>query len=974
MKSVGLLSFVLLMSFTYSSYAQEYSYTHYDIGDGLAGSVVYCITQDKDGFIWVGTETGVSRFDGTHFKTFTVADGLPDIEVLEMFGDSKGRVWMAPFQKSVCYYYQGRIHNQDNDPLLRRIQLKENVENFAEDAAGNILILEKTAFHWVGADGSLRKIDTIDGRPIRYATAIARSASGHFLVQVDQAIFDLSAAGSSLLSSLSYQDREPSYISLNSGGVIYRSDSLVTTVRSFVTGRSFTIPFQRVNYKHLSFTSDGDSLFYINEMSGTTEINVHTGPTRRFLPGMTVSKTYKDAMGNTWFTTIGQGIYRLNSDEFQTIRIRGQDSLAVGVHFIRRIEDKLMIGDDHGNAFYYPITEKGLGLPKTLFTMESRNRVLYLDKIGTSRIFSGADGGLSLCCSSKEPTFHLGVKAIVRKNSNEFIVAAGTGVFLLDVRQFRITDTLWRERSTAVYYRNDTVYIGTLNGLYRLAPDRSWTFLGKDIPFLQKRISAVAGSPDGTLWIASYDGGVIGYRYGRVVTAIDRHSGLSSEICRTILVNDSTLWIGTDKGLNKVALNKPGYPVIPYTSKDGLGSDIINTIYVDGPIVYVGTPAGISYFDQRKVDVSQGCRLHLLSILNEGKDKIADTSELLIPYQDKHIRFEFVAISYRSVGDIVYRYRMLGLDTGWQETKENFLEYPILPSGKYSLQLQAVNKFGIHSALFSMPIEVATPFWRAAWFDALLIAAFLALVWLFVTFRIRRIRRQQAEKERLNHRLVELENTALQSQMNPHFIFNCLNSIQQYIFDQEALAANKYLTGFARLIRATLNNSSRTFIPLADEVDYLATYLSLERLRFKEKMQYAIDIDPSIDTDLVVVPPMLIQPFVENSMRHGLRHKTNGGGLIRISFALSGDRLRVIVEDNGIGRKNAAAFKTREHIEYQSKGMSLTADRIRTMNAKYRNSMDIEVIDLEDGRGESAGTRVVIHFPLFDATTQKEMI
>src|SRR5882757_3455193 len=106
MKLFLFLTFLALTYLPYSSSAQEYSYTHYDIGDGLAGSVVYCITQDKDGFIWAGTETGVSRFDGTHFKNYTVSDGLPDIEVLQLFGDSKGRVWMAPFRKSICYYHK----------------------------------------------------------------------------------------------------------------------------------------------------------------------------------------------------------------------------------------------------------------------------------------------------------------------------------------------------------------------------------------------------------------------------------------------------------------------------------------------------------------------------------------------------------------------------------------------------------------------------------------------------------------------------------------------------------------------------------------------------------------------------------------------------------------------------------------------------------------------------------------------------
>ncbi|HEV9035469.1 MAG TPA: histidine kinase, partial [Puia sp.] len=478
----------------------------------------------------------------------------------------------------------------------------------------------------------------------------------------------------------------------------------------------------------------------------------------------------------------------------------------------------------------------------------------------------------------------------------------------------------------------------------------------------------------GTIWIAFYDGGVVAYRDGRVITTLTTKQGLTSNICRTLFVQDFAVWVGTNKGINKIALDRPGYPVTRYTSNDGLGSDNVNSIYAVGPTIYVGTSGGLSYFDQTKVNVSEGTQLHLLSILNSGTERIADSGHLVLPYKDKSIRLEYVAISYRSVGNILYRYRVLGLDTAWRETKETFLEYPSLPSGDYVFQMVAVNKFGVASSLLSVPFEVATPFWHTPIFDGALIAIFVSMVWFVATLRIKRIRRRQEEKEQINHRLAELENTALQAQMNPHFIFNCLNSIQQYIFDHDTLVANKYLTGFSRLIRATLHNSSRNFISLADEIDYLSTYLSLEKLRFKEKMDYTIEVDPSIDKDLFIIPPMLIQPFAENSMRHGLRHKIEGRGTIHIRMKTSDEKLLVTVEDNGIGRKKAASYKTHEHIEYQSKGMSLTADRIRMMNVKYGDSIHIEVTDLEDADGRVAGTRVSLEFPIFHLATQNVII
>jgi len=235
---------------------------------------------------------------------------------------------------------------------------------------------------------------------------------------------------------------------------------------------------------------------------------------------------------------------------------------------------------------------------------------------------------------------------------------------------------------------------------------------------------------------------------------------------------------------------------------------------------------------------------------------------------------------------------------------------------------------------------------------------------------------RQAEKDGLNKRLAETEHMALQAQMNPHFIFNCLNSIQQYIFDQDILAANKYITGFAKLIRATLHHSTKTFISLADEIDYLSAYLSLEKLRFKEKMNYTIDVEPVLRDELenIHIPPMLIQPYVENSMRHGLRHRKRTGGYIRINIIQEGNKLTFVIEDNGIGREQAARYKTREHIEYQSKGMSLTADRVRLINDVNGDSIRVEVIDLVDREGGAEGTRVIVRFPRFDLFLQKNSI
>jgi LytS/YehU family sensor histidine kinase len=278
----------------------------------------------------------------------------------------------------------------------------------------------------------------------------------------------------------------------------------------------------------------------------------------------------------------------------------------------------------------------------------------------------------------------------------------------------------------------------------------------------------------------------------------------------------------------------------------------------------------------------------------------------------------------------------------------------------------AINRFGKQSRLITVPVTVTIQFWKKTWFVITTWLLSLLLLWWLVWLRIARNRRRQMEKEKLMQKMMELENTALKSQMNPHFIFNCLNSIQQFIFTGDVAASNKYIAGLGKLIRTTLNNSSKPFVYLNDEAEYLSSYLLLEKMRFGEKINYALDIDSSIDPSQVLIPPMLIQPFVENAIKHGLEHKTGSKGFVQIKMQKENDMLVVTVEDNGIGRKAAAAEKTKRHVAFPSKGMSLTEDRISIMNTLYKGTTSVAIIDLNDGTDGATGTRVVIKMPLFE--------
>lgn len=478
---------------------------------------------------------------------------------------------------------------------------------------------------------------------------------------------------------------------------------------------------------------------------------------------------------------------------------------------------------------------------------------------------------------------------------------------------------------------------------------------------MKRRITDMKAMVDGTLWISTNDQGIVAFRKGKVVSTLQDSDGLSSNICKTLYLDSHFLWVGTNTGVNKINLENPAN-IVKYSASDGLPSDIINGLLVKDSMVWVASPAGVTYFDEKKMGHRSICTLELLSVLVSGKE-LPTGGNIKMSYKDNNVLFDYVAISYKSAGNIIYHYKLLGLDTGWQQTRETVLDYPSLPPGDYRLQLYATNKFGVQSETVEVAFSIDAPYWAKWWFyTAMLLIPVFATGWL-VNRRSKLLRTRLEEKNSFQKQFAALEQQALQAQMNPHFIFNCLNSIQQYILTNDKEKANEYLTGFAKLIRQTLDNSGKRSITVAEEVKYLSSYLEMEMMRFGDSFSWKIDVDESVMAEFTDIPALLLQPYVENALRHGIRYKKESGK-VAISFSIKDEILICGIEDNGIGRKKAAEMKGPQHIEYQSKGMRLTEKRVALLNKAGERRITVLVEDLEDNRGDGIGTRVTVKVPI----------
>lgn len=947
-------AFIFFQSCLFAS-GQEFNYVHYDTKDGLAGTTVYCMGEDKDGFKWFGTENGLSRFDGSRFVNYTVSDGLPDNEVLELLGDHKGRVWISTFSRQLCYYFQGKIYNAKNSPWLQNFKLSGPVTRMAEDSRGNIVFTDNHNLYWL----SDKNIVTNSRDSPNFLKYLWR---GHFFSDFDR--------NDNLILS-----RSDSVFSIKDGVIkplgrktlpfaITGQFAVYNGLGSEVIKLPGSDVIQRLTYANqkVSFVASNNGAWEVD--TSKYSLNQH------FLPGIVVSEIFMGDEKNIWFTTIGNGVYKLPSKETKTLRFGADVAGRRQVFHIMEWNRNLLCGLNFSETRILDSNLKEIGLidlkQKTvpLTTNASTNRQTCGIAFDNNTAFLGFDAFLVKLTKQKVQPFDFltAIKSIEKIDSDHILVGNHIGAFKIRVHDMKAVDTVWRQRVTKALYHNGFYYIGTTNGLYKRNANGTIDTLSKLHPALTSRITGLALMND-VLWVGSGDNGVVALKGNKVIAAVSHANGLSSDICRSIYASNNELWVGTNSGLNKIRFSNGLLNIAKFGRYDGLPSDIIDAIMVKDSLVYLGTPEGLTYFNEKKLVTNSLCKLRLLGVRLDNKARLINGTYYL-PYRHNTFGIDFTGISFRSAGDIRYFYRVKGLNEKWQITRNQNLEFPALPPGAYELHLQAVNRFGVKSSVLKLNFVVSTPFWQTWWFILIAILFATSVTLYFISRRNENLRHKYEQQLEVEKRLADLEQQALQAQMNPHFIFNCLNSIQQYFLTNDGEKANKFLSMFAALVRETLHFSSQKSIRVSDEVRYLTRYLEMEKMRFGDHFIYEIEVDPELQTNFVEIPALMLQPYVENAIRHGVRHRKNGSGKIKISFVIKGEELYCIVADNGVGREKSKAMRGRQPVEYQSRGMELGQKRIEALNKVFQRAIKVEIKDLKDSQGAALGTEVHLIIPI----------
>jgi ligand-binding sensor domain-containing protein len=549
----------------------------------------------------------------------------------------------------------------------------------------------------------------------------------------------------------------------------------------------------------------------------------------------------------------------------------------------------------------------------------------------------------------KFPQFNTGIRCLAKLSTGNIIIGTENGLFEWNTNTEKIQKVFPLKKGEDGFNSFKSIYIDTKQRLWL-------TMDGSGIVVLSKEYT----------WLRNFN----------------TQNALNNDVVYGLLPeNDSVFWFSSNAGLSKLCWNENSLiengkvEVFNYDEKNGLQSNEFNTGAFaqlrDGSMAFGGLN-GINVF--KPSDVKANPQLPKVYI-NEFKifendiqtdTSIAYRSHIALKHFENAFSITFNTIGFTLPGKTKYKYRLLGYDNDWiYADHRNYVSYTNMPPGNYSFQVKACNYDGVWNEEYTrLSIFIATPFYKAWWFYGLLLSSIIFILYAIYHSRIRIAEEKEALRLMHTKEIAEVEMKALRAQINPHFLFNSLNSINSYILKNDNKLASKYLVKFSQLVRNILNNSSSPYITLKEELNTIELYMHIEGMRFNNQFSYIVHVEEDINTANILIPSLLLQPYVENAIWHGLLHKEGDKNItIRVNKETR-ETVCIEIDDNGVGRK-MAAFIEQKPKQRKSFGMQLGESRLKWMNNGQNANSSVQVIDKVDASQQGTGTIIKIIIPIY---------
>lgn len=976
---------------------QPQSFQHITTNDGLSQNSVISIAQDSFGFIYFATQDGLNRYDGTNFTVFE--EFFLDVtranfsQLGKIYVDKDNSIWITTLE--------GQLKRKTNE--VNTFQIIPGIQE------ASCIIQVSDNFYYVGSfsrglfelsiqEDKIEVNHLLDDITVNLIEAhddvlFLATSKGVIKYTPNHASILFPSLQEYQINKLLFHD-DKLFISTYGNGV-FQSDDLKTVKHVPLVPTNLNVQDILIDKRdRLWIATYGDGLYlvkddvlytYVYEAQNIYSINYND-----------ILSIYEDANFNIWFGTDGGGVSLINADQKEIYSITNSR-----IPVTHPVDVPRAISTDSKGNIWIGTSGKGLTVTnkdlsefrhysKELNNIQS-NRIVSLLHDSDDNLWIGTqgDGLLKLDSSSEEIKQIKNVPCETIWDIAEggedhvWICSRNQGLLLLNTK-----NNSWQSYNTEnskiksnnirvlqIGLSNHIVYLGSQEGFIIKYNIKTNEF--NNLEFSEFSTGAIKSLclHNNQLLIGTQKSGILildlltGSK-----TELNKSNGLKNNVIYSILPqNKNYVWTSSNLGISQLDLSllgKADSNIVRqhFTNENGLGCNEFNTgaFHNDNlGNLYFGGIDGVYYFNPnfilKNTKPVNVLLLDLITTDSEGKHvtEIFDKDAIDLDYRQRNFQIRYVAQEYDMNSNTSFKYKLEGINNEWISNESNQLvNFSNVPPGNYFFTVKASNTDGIwNQSSTTIGINIIPAFWQTIWFKIIVfLLLFLAIYNLF-KFRISQIRRTAILKERT----LKAESRALKAQMNPHFIFNSLNSIDNFIINNKPEIASDYLTKFSKLMRSILEFSNRDKISLAEELGNLSVYLQMEQLRFDKKFDYKINVEEDIDTSKIFIPTMVVQPFVENSVWHGLIQKPTEG-FIEIDIYRNNSNLKIDIVDDGIGRQKANALKSKTATKRKSFGMKITHERMRLLEKLEGKGASIEVNDLIDGNNKPTGTKVSIQF------------
>lgn len=909
----------LLLSGAVMSQALDFRYEQFDTDDGLPSSELYDIHEDTIGNIWLATDRGVVKYDGYEFITYDTSTGLANLVNFGFQSFDDGTFLVNGLDGSFSFWNGHFFEPFAFNKALKSLKLNEKSWFDFLGRSQNTLFFQTISPSSTEIIFPVFSVNICDGK-------IARHNEGFWRFLADSKGDDqlIRRRINIIRNNKAIEDSTTKYDKTSISEIHFQWDSSQQIKRTRFIGTTIVGIHIDKDDGEWIITKSGILYFKNGDLSLQPKL---------FFKGTSVSSINESRDGALWITTTDNGLFYIPNRNIKQYRPSGWVE-GEAIYKFKKNENYLLGLSEKSKVFF--LDKNQLESSNTNSDIFFSSNSLKNKTVNSRSKFSKKDFGL------------------IPLENESFLKYSSLGFGIIPNMDAKFDPKYKFRTLSATRDSKDILWIGTTVGLFKWMPNYNDT-LPEAMPLQenkQLRINYLEADRNG-IWIATPKHGLI-YK-NESAEVVLKHDRLRTKILHCIFKqDDTTLWVGSNRGLFKIKYKiEQDIPIIEklelFTTADGLVSNFINDVTFWNGEIWVVTDEGFCHFKPYELSSITTAPSLQINSLEAKKRKVEILNPVTLNHDENDVSITYTGISHNKPRRGFYHYKIN--DKPWVSTNERKVSFLDLNQGEYTFLVKSRSDSGIWSNTESLTFIIKPHLFEKLWFRVLITLTLCVIAFMFII----RSRKSWKKKMESDYRLRRAELTTLRNQMNPHFMFNSLTSIQGLIYKGEKHEASNYIGDFSNLMRKSLEYSKLENISLNEEIEFIENYLELEKKRFKNLFEYQIIVDPGLNKNFMM-PPLLLQPLLENAIKHGLR-RINKKGRIEITFKKHdmNEVFEVTIQDNGIGMDVTEISKSKK-----SMGLGIVKDRINLI--RDNTNIDGVSFDIESEIGE--GTKITLLLPL----------